>query len=74
MKTLITALIFAVSTSFAFAAGPTFAAADANGDGLVTMQEAKAALPNVEEATIVAADANNDGALTEDEYSQLTAG
>ena len=52
---------------------PAFSEADANADGQVTMEEAKVALPDMDEATIAAADANGDGALDEAEYTALTA-
>ena len=73
MKKLIAALSIAAFTTAAYAESPAFSAADANADGVVSMEEAKAALPDVEEAKIVAADANNDGGLSEDEYTALTA-
>ncbi|MEM8749915.1 MAG: hypothetical protein AAGF28_06405 [Pseudomonadota bacterium] len=73
MKTLIASLSIVVFSTFAWAAGPDFTTADANADGVVTLEEAKVALPDVEEAKIVAADANNDGALSVDEYAALTA-
>ncbi len=74
MKKIIAALSIAIMSSYAIAAGPAFSQADANADGTISMEEAKVALPNVEEAKIVAADANNDGSLSEEEYVALTAG
>ena len=73
MKKLIAALAITAFSTTAFAQAPAFSAADANADGAVSMEEAKAALPDVEEAKIVAADANNDGSLSEEEYTALTA-
>ena len=73
MKTLIAALTISAFSTAAFAAAPSFAEADANADGVVSMAEAKVALPEMEEAKIVAADANNDGGLSQDEYATLTA-
>lgn len=72
MKKLIAALSVAIFSTFAWAETPAFTQADANADGVVSFEEAKAALPDMEEATIVAADANNDGALSENEYTALT--
>jgi len=72
MKTLITALGFAFISETAIAASPTFSAADADGNGSLSLEEVKAALPEVDEAKIVAADANNDGRLDEAEYTTLT--
>ncbi len=74
MKKLIAALSILTVSTFAWAAGPAFNEADVNADGVVSLAEAKAALPDMEEAQIVAADANNDGALSADEYATLTAG
>ncbi|MEE9313266.1 MAG: hypothetical protein V3V02_01325 [Rhizobiaceae bacterium] len=74
MKKLIAALSIVTLSTVAFAAAPAFSAADANADGAISMEEAKVALPDVEEAKIVAADANNDGSLSEAEYVALTAG
>ncbi len=74
MKKLITALSIAIISTFAYAASPAFTQADANADGAISMEEAKVALPDMEEAKIVAADANNDGTLSEAEYVALTAG
>ena len=52
----------------AFAQGmPAFEEVDANGDGLISQEEA-AAIEGLDFAT---ADANQDGALSRDEYSAL---
>ncbi len=74
MKNLIAALSIVSFSTFAFAAGPAFSQADANADGAISMEEAKVALPEIEEAKIVAADADNNGSLSEEEYVALTAG
>ena len=74
MKKIILALGLGVLSTAAFAQAPDFAAADADGDGAVSLAEAKAAMPDTDEAAIVAADANNDGALSQDEYTALTSG
>lgn len=76
MKTLIAALSIATIATFssvAFAQAPEFNTADVNADGVISMEEAKAALPDMDEAKIVAADANNDGGLSEAEYTVLIA-
>ncbi len=73
MKTLVTALSIAAFSTVAFAAAPSFAEADTDGNGMLTMEEAKAALPDVDEAKIAAADVNQDGGLSEGEYTALTA-
>ncbi len=73
MKRIIAALSIVIVSTFAFAASPEFTKADANADGAISMEEAKVALPDVEEAKIVAADANNDGSLSEAEFVALIA-
>ena len=72
MKKLLTAFAILLFSTAAWAA-PSFAEADTNADGLVSMDEARAALPEMEEAQIVAADVNRDGALSQEEYTTLTA-
>ena len=72
MKKFIATLAIATLTTATNAASLPFAQADANADGQVTMEEAKIALPDVEEALIVAADTDGNGALSEEEYTALT--
>lgn len=76
MTRILTALglTTALFTATAFAATPTFTQADANGDGVLNMEEVKAALPEVEDAAIVAADADQSGSISEEEYNTLAAG
>lgn len=80
MTTLLKSILVSGVAAFAFAStvmaqsAPDFATADANGDGQLTLEEVKAALPDVEDATIVAADANQDGAISAEEYAALTGG
>ena len=57
-------------------AGPAFAAlpfdqADANGDGGVSMSEAKVAMPDLTAAQFAAADADANGVLSKDEYAAI---
>ncbi len=44
-------------------------AADANGDGVLTIEEVQAVSPNVDADTFSAMDANGDGALDADEVA-----
>ena len=46
--------------------------ADANGDKLLTMDEVKAAYPEVSEDQFMQADADSDGVLSEQELSDAT--
>lgn len=73
-KTLAAAAALAFLAGPALAQAPEFAAVDADGDGALTLAEVKAALPDVDEATIVAADADNNGALSAEEYAALVGG
>ncbi len=57
-------LLAATPALFAQDAGP-----DADGDGLVTMEEFTAAYPDLTEDTFLVADANADGALDADEMA-----
>ena len=73
MKTLLATLALVSISTFAFAEAPAFTVADANADGLLSMEEAKVALPDMDEEKIAAADVNQDGSLSESEYSTLIA-
>lgn len=74
MKSLIAALGISALTTVAWAqSAPEFTQVDANADGAISMEEAKAAMPDMDEAKIVAADANNDGLLSPEEYTALIA-
>ncbi|MEZ5870748.1 MAG: hypothetical protein R3D32_02660 [Nitratireductor sp.] len=74
MKKLILAFAFA-----GFAAAPalaadmaSFSAADANADGIVTMEEGNAVGANWTEEQFKAADTNGNGSLSEAEYNAAT--
>jgi len=73
MKKLIALIAFTFVSTAAYADGPAFTVADANADGLVSMEEAKSALPDMEADKIAAADTNQDGSLSVEEYTALTA-
>ncbi len=60
-------------TSAAFAA-EDFAKVDADADGKVTMEEAKAVMPDMSADKFKAADKNGDGALDPKEYAEATSG
>lgn len=65
---------FAVITSFvlafpAYAMSQSASEIDANGDGVLTMDEVQAALPDITSETFAAMDQNADGALDEGEVS-----
>ncbi|WP_419907181.1 hypothetical protein [Hoeflea sp.] len=71
MKKLLLAMGFSVVSMAASAAMVDFNTADADGNGAVTMEEAKAAMPDVSSDAVAAADSNGDGVLTVAEYEAL---
>jgi hypothetical protein len=73
MKKLLLALLtVAFGTVSVMAQMPTFAVADANADGMVSMEEATSAGITADQFT--AADANADGSLNEEEFTAATGG
>ena len=62
-------ILLAASTTLAFAMG----GADANGDGVLAMDEVKTAAPEVSEDMFNTADADNDGVLGEGEIADAIA-
>ena len=71
MRKLLAATVLSVFAMAATAQAVEYSEADANGDGLVTVDEAKAAMPDASEEIIVAADANGDGVISEAEFEAL---
>jgi len=72
MTRLIAALSLALFAGTAFAqTAPSFEQADADSSGSLSLEEAKVALPTLDEAAIVAGDANNIGGIDADEYALL---
>jgi hypothetical protein len=70
MKKLIAILLLsAYGASAALAA--EFAAADTDGSGAVSMEEARAAIPDLSEDAFKAADADASGDLSEEEFASL---
>ena len=68
-KLLIAFAALAATTSLSLAAD--FAAADADGSGAVSMEEAKAAMPDLTEDAFKTADADGSGDLSEAEFGTL---
>lgn len=74
MNKLIPTLAALVTASFpALAMGAGATDADANGDGLLTVEEVQAVYPEVTAETFSAMDANADGALDENEIEAAQA-
>ncbi len=71
MKKFLAALaVSALTISAAQAA--EWSAVDADGSGGISMEEAKAAMPDLDEDTFKDADADSDGQLNEEEFSSLS--
>lgn len=68
-QTLIAIAALAAASSMAFAAD--FAAADTDGSGAVSMDEAKAAMPDLSDDAFKAADADGSGDLSAEEFTAL---
>lgn len=74
MKQLMIALsALGFATGVAFAQAPAFDAVDANGDGLVSMEEGAAAGFAWTDDQFKAADTDGDGGLSADEYTAASA-
>ena len=71
MKKLLLAGAMATFSMAAYAQTIDFTTADANGDGVVTMEEAMAVLPSVSPDTLKGADTDGDGVLSPQEYEAL---
>jgi hypothetical protein len=71
MKKLILAAALAAFSTAAFAKMPPYADLDANTDGSVSAEEAKAKMPNMTDEMWKKADADADGKLTAEEYTKM---
>ncbi|GKX33326.1 MAG: hypothetical protein MnENMB40S_09440 [Rhizobiaceae bacterium MnEN-MB40S] len=71
MKKLLLATGVSILSMAAVAGAVEYSAADANGDGQVTLMEAQAVLPEASVEMIAAADLNGDGILTSTEFEAL---
>jgi len=71
MKTVATALGLAalLASSLAFAAEDKFKAADTNGDGALTFEEALAAMPTTTEEEFKSSDLDGNGTLSPEEFA-----
>ncbi len=72
--TPITLVFGAMFITSAGLAAEDFSKVDANGDGLITMDEAAAGMPELTAGEFHAADANGDGALSLEEFAAVVAG
>lgn len=71
---LFATLLTGATGAMAMAQGVEFATVDANGDGMLSMEEIKTLLPDVSDDQLTIADANGDGALDEAEFQALVGG
>jgi hypothetical protein len=67
-------ILLALSAAPALAQTPDFKKADANGDGAVTLDEAKAAGLDWNEEALAGFDLNSDGVLNAEEFKGATGG
>jgi opacity protein-like surface antigen len=70
MKKILAALAISLLATTA-AQAADMAAVDTDGNGTVSMEEAKAAMPDMTDDAFTAADANGDGQLDADEFAKL---
>jgi opacity protein-like surface antigen len=70
MKKILAALAISLLATTA-AQAADMAAVDTDGNGTVSMEEAKAAMPDMADDAFTAADANGDGQLDADEFAKL---
>lgn len=70
-KALLAAAALTASAAFAFAQAPDFTAVDTDASGTVTMEEAKAAMPDITEEAFAAADTDQSGDLSLEEYAAM---
>jgi opacity protein-like surface antigen len=70
MKKILAALAISLLATTA-AQAADMAAVDTDGNGTVSMEEAKAAMPDMTDEAFTAADANGDGQLDADEFAKL---
>lgn len=74
LKSALLATLFAGVSTVAMAQVIEFPTVDANGDGMLSMEEVKTLLPDVSDDQLTIADANGDGMLDEAEYQALVGG
>ncbi len=74
LKSALVTALFAATSTVAVAQVIEFPTVDANGDGMLSMEEIKTLLPDVSNEQLIIADANGDGMLDEAEYQPLFAG
>ncbi len=70
-KVLIAAAALAASSTFALAQMADFATVDADASGSVSMEEAKAAMPDLTDEAFAAADTDGSGDLSAEEFAAI---
>lgn len=71
MKKLLLAGAMATFSLAAYAQAVDFSTADANGDGVISMEEAMVVLPSASPDALKGADTDGDGVLSPEEYEAL---
>ncbi len=72
-KTLLTLAVAAFAAPGILSA-QTFEEVDTDANGSISMDEAMAAMPDADEATLQAADTDGDGSLSEEEFQAIPQG
>ena len=65
------AVVAATLLTISAAQAAEFAEVDGDSDGMVSMEEAQAAMPDLSEEKFTAADADGDGSLNAEEFASL---
>ena len=73
MTKILAVLSLMLFSTAALASTPSFTDADTDQNGVLSMEEVKAALPETADEAVTAADVNQDGSIDENEYAALTA-
>jgi Ca2+-binding EF-hand superfamily protein len=74
MRKTVLSLALAAFAVPALVSAATFEEVDTDADGVISMEEAMAAMPDMDEAALQAADADGDGSLSVEEFEAIPQG